>query len=170
MGKGILKMRIGFTGSQRGMSAFQKNELRKLLKLKGATEFVFGDCIGSDYEAACIALLEGILQFSIYPQNKDTRKRAWFLNPEKDITRENGQWTNINGLLDNKEVIYSIRWYPGEPPLSRNMRIVDACDYVIATPKEFEHTLRSGTWATIRYAWKHKKDKITIIPPLERDE
>ena len=161
-------MRIGFTGSQKGMSTFQKHELPRILKLKDATEFVFGDCIGSDIEAARIALFEGILQFSVYPQNKDTRKRAWFLNPEKDIIRENGKWTNINGLLDNKEVIYSIRWFPAEPPLSRNMRIVDSCDYVIACPKEFEHTLRSGTWATIRYAWKHKKDKITIIPPLER--
>lgn len=163
-------MRVGFTGTQRGMTNWQKVEFKKNLERLGCTEFVFGDCIGSDIEAARIALLAGVLQFTVYPQNKDTRKRAWFLNPERDITREHGKWINIYGILDDKDVIYSVRWMPAEPPLSRNMRIVDNCDYVLATPKEFEHTLRSGTWATIRYAWKHKKDKITIIPPLDRDD
>lgn len=162
-------MRIGFTGTQKGMTQWQMDEFVKNLKRLGCTEFVFGDCVGADVQAARLALLEGVLQFSIYPQNKDSRKRAWFLNPEKDITRETGEWTNINGRLDDKDVIYSIRWHRAEPPLSRNMRIIDNCDYVIAAPKEFEHTLRSGTWATIRYAWKHKKDKITIIPPVDRD-
>jgi hypothetical protein len=56
---------------------------------------------------------------------------------------------------------------PVEPYLERNKRIVDNVTLLIATPKEFHHTLRSGTWSTIRYAWKKKID-VVIIPPIER--
>jgi hypothetical protein len=140
------------------MTNWQREELRKLLK--ECSEFVFGDCIGSDIEAADIALNEDVKIFTVYPQNKDSRKRAWFYNPDKDIKRENGQWNLYPSGI-------RIRWMPAKPPLERNKLIVDNCEYMIATPKEFEHTIRSGTWATIRYAWKTKKNHITIIPPKE---
>ena len=46
---------------------------------------------------------------------------------------------------------------PPKPYLERNHDIVDSSDVLIATPKEMEQQLRSGTWATIRYAVKTKK-------------
>lgn len=53
--------------------------------------------------------------------------------------------------------------YLPEAPLIRNKKIVDNCDILIALPidKDVEE-LRSGTWATIRYARKLNK-KIIII-------
>lgn len=50
------------------------------------------------------------------------------------------------------------------PPLERNHRIVDACDVLIACPKDAQEQLRSGTWATVRYARKQGKRVIVITP------
>lgn len=153
-------MRIGFTGTQRGLTPFQSEELKK--RLEGCSEFVFGDCIGADYEAANDAIKVGIKIFTIYPQNTNSKKRAWFLNDERDIEREDGQFLSTRSGLQ-------VRWFPAKSPLERNKLIVDNCEKLIATPKEFEHTLRSGTWATIRYAWKIKRE-VLIIPPVIREE
>ena len=41
---------------------------------------------------------------------------------------------------------------------------MDNSDILIATPKEKEEQLRSGTWATIRYAKKTKKIVFLVYP------
>lgn len=160
-------MIISFTGTQSGMTNFQKEELGKTLKLLECTEIINGDCIGADAEAIDIALDNGIKIFTIYPQNKDSKKRAWKFNSGKDITIENGKY------WDFEELGLQIKWMPAKPPLERNLLMVDACSILIACPKEHQHSIRSGTWATIRYAWKkEKKDKnfkVIIIPPIVRD-
>ena len=51
-----------------------------------------------------------------------------------------------------------------KPPLDRNRDIVDACDVLIATPKDFVEELRSGTWATVRYARKQRKPLVIVWP------
>lgn len=53
--------------------------------------------------------------------------------------------------------------YMPEAPLARNRKIVEDCDVLIALPidKDVEE-LRSGTWATIRYARKLNKQVIII--------
>jgi hypothetical protein len=51
------------------------------------------------------------------------------------------------------------------PYLVRNRHIVDASSVLIATPKGDEE-LRSGTWSTVRYARKIRRDfTIKIIAP-----
>lgn len=55
------------------------------------------------------------------------------------------------------DVIYSV-----EPNLKRNMIIATLIDGLFATPAQNKEVLRSGTWATIRYARKNKK-QIWII-------
>jgi hypothetical protein len=49
------------------------------------------------------------------------------------------------------------------PYLTRNQHIVEAADLVIATPSGAE-VVRSGTWATVRYARKCEKQLIVIQP------
>lgn len=45
--------------------------------------------------------------------------------------------------------------YPaGRDPLARNQEIVAAVDILIAAPEKDLEELRSGTWATVRYARK----------------
>lgn len=53
---------------------------------------------------------------------------------------------------------------PIKPPLVRNHDIVDSTELLIACPKEQVEVLRSGTWATIRYARK-KEITVWLIDP-----
>jgi len=153
-------MLIGFTGSQSGMTQFQKDESRKILIEKECSELVFGDCIGSDLQVATIALTVGVRIFTIHPPD-NPNKRAWAWDQDKTTKNNRIITPYIN------KIGISVRWYPVCNYLKRNHHIVDQVALLIATPKEFQHTLRSGTWSTIRYAWKTKKN-IIIIPPVDR--
>mgnify|MGYP006263507589 CR=1 FL=1 len=156
-------MIIGFTGTQQGMTQFQKTELINIFNLKGCTELLHGDCVGSDAQANELALQYGTEIFTIYPP--DSYKKRAFCFDSKRLTQYLRTPTPYIEQGDNVKV----RWYPVEPYLTRNKKIVDACSLLIATPKEFKHTVRSGTWSTIRYAWKTKKD-LVIIPPVDRGD
>lgn len=155
-------MIIGFTGSQSGMTKFQKDFVLKILQDYKCTEFVHGDCIGSDEEANKIALFVGITQFTIHPPD-NLKKRAFCFDPN----RESRKVITLTPWLSAGAV--RVRWHRPAPYLERNKKIVNSVELMIATPKEFHHTLRSGTWSTIRHAW-HIKREIIIIPPIERPE
>lgn len=131
-------MRIGFTGTQKGMTDFQKKEVAMILIFHHPTriidslpETVFeahhGDCIGADAEFEELAQEYGFTTYA-HPASDTSGKRAYCRSD------------NI---------------FPAKPALKRNKDIVNAVDIVIATPKENHEVLRSGTWSTIRYAKKH---------------
>lgn len=159
-------MIVGFTGSQSGMTPFQKNEIKTLLEYKGCSEFAFGDCIGSDIEAANIAVDSGVEIFTVFPPD-NPNKRAFFADPKHDRLHVGFNTPYIDVELRGKRI--KVRWMPTKAYLERNKDIVNYCGFLVATPKEFKHTIRSGTWSTIRYAWKLKKD-IVIVPPVERTQ
>ncbi len=48
--------------------------------------------------------------------------------------------------------------------LIRNRNIVDETDVLLAFPATFHEVIRSGTWATIRYAKKMNKRVIIVYP------
>lgn len=50
----------------------------------------------------------------------------------------------------------------GDNPLARNRKIVAECDILIAAPRHDKEELRSGTWATVRYARQAKKPVIML--------
>jgi len=130
-------MRIGFTGTQRGMSDRQKGYLYvelQALFVEGA-EFHHGDCIGADAEAAAIAQKVGYRIVAHPPTNES--KRAFFPSDE---------------------------FHAALPYLERNHKIVDAVERMYATPAEHNEQIRSGTWATIRYARKSGKDLTVLYP------
>jgi hypothetical protein len=128
-------LKVGFTGTQIGMTTYQACYVEHLLKQLNATRGIHGDCIGADamFDKICKNLS---IEVEIYPPS-NPKKRAFcdadVFNPEDDY-------------------------------LTRNRKIVDASDVIIATPKSSEEELRSGTWATIRYARKKGK-KVYIINP-----
>lgn len=54
--------------------------------------------------------------------------------------------------------------YPEKDYLDRNRDIVNCTDILITCPSGYTEKLRSGTWATIRYARKIGKTVVIIFP------
>lgn len=128
-------MKYGFTGTQEGMTERQQKTLILLLKDMKNHVFHHGDCVGADEQAHFIAERCGLYIWIHPPINNN--KRAFC---ESDT------------ILPAKEYI------------DRNHDIVDACDILIAAPKTLSEGLRSGTWATIRYARKNSIPCIILEP------
>ena len=124
---------VGFTGTQKGMTRAQAAVLSDLLSGRAAW-LHHGDCIGADAQAHDIAKARGYLLACHPPANPS--KRAYCKGFD--------------------------RFYPEKDYIPRNHDIVDATDELIATPAQFQEELRSGTWATVRYARKQRK-RVTII-------
>lgn len=129
---------IGFTGTQRGMTQAQKTRLQRAADyyaVHGYTTFHHGDCIGADAEAHEVFTAAGFVVVLHPPIS--THKRAF---------------CEANFV---------------EPPfeyMTRNHHIVDCANVMLATPGEPDEQLRSGTWATIRYARKCGKELWVITP------
>lgn len=130
-------IRIGFTGTQHGMTVEQKTALEAIFIRLRVKEFHHGDCIGADEEAHEIARghTDTIV---IHPPDKDD-KRA-FCTVAKVNRRE------------------------PKPYLKRNEDIVRESDLLIAAPYESTEKWRSGTWATVRYA-RRARVSLMIIQP-----
>lgn len=130
-------MNVGFTGTQQGMTRTQIRSVGELLTewFEPGSQFHHGDCVGADVQAAEIAKNIGYEVHCHPPIN--TSKRGYF-------------FSDVN--------------YKPKDYLDRNHDIVDAVEQMLATPKENEEVLRSGTWATIRYASKTGK-RIYVVSP-----
>lgn len=124
---------VGFTGTQVGMSPYQKEKIvERLLEIKAEHDVcraMHGYCIGADDE------------FGVMTMNQDF---VVVIRPGCDSSGEMPKMGS--SAFDEK--------YPPELYLVRNRKIVDDCDVLLACPKKMEEELRSGTWATIRYARK----------------
>lgn len=127
--------KIGFTGTQAGMTREQLERVAELVVTIEGSEFHHGDCIGSDAEAAGLAKSAGYKIMGHPPENN--AKRAFF-NSDEEATPL--------------------------PYLVRNHVIVDETEILIAVPKSEIEKRRSGTWATVRYA-RDKSRKIIIVKP-----
>lgn len=153
-------MIIGFSGSQSGMTPFQQEEFMKLLEQFKPTEFHHGDCIGSDLSAH--------KYFVAYHITNDKVQRKLVIHPPENNYKRAFAVRNMKEVVKDtlRNCLYKLVIEEREPfaYLTRNRHIVEACQLLIATPKEFDHTYRSGTWTTIRHAWKLKRQYI-IIPP-----
>lgn len=123
-------MKIGFTGTRKGMTDIQKHgvEYQLWLLTYHITEFSevhHGDCVGADVDFHYMAIGKHI-PITIHPSN--LRTRAYCQG--------------------------AVLVHEPKPPLVRDHDIVDSVDVMIATPAQDREILRSGTWATIRYAKK----------------
>ena len=157
---------IGFTGTQKGITENQQKAFDWLMpySVPRWKEFHHGDCIGADKEA------------------NDLVESRW----EKFHTKRRGPhyevqlWSDY--IEDESRTPYKIVIHPPRnrtkrafcqpkgglilPPkdyIPRNHDIVDVSNVLIAIPEGIE-VMRSGTWATVRYARK-KKIKCLVIYP-----
>lgn len=131
-------MNVGFTGTQEGMTLEQKLRVHKFLVLNWNTVDVpwglHGDCIGADHDFHRLVRKYG---------------GSIWLHPPLNLNKR--AFCDYDRMEDLDEY------------LVRNHAIVNHSDYMLATPKEPKEVLRSGTWATIRYARKIRP--LTIIAP-----
>lgn len=134
----------GFTGTQVGCKAPQVESLARVVRAVAsyaddALTFHHGDCIGGD------ATLHGVVRelghrIELHPP-LNWSKRAWCTLRGGEVAHEPDEY------------------------IPRNHAIVDATSLLVATPREETgEELRSGTWATVRYARKLKR-LIVIVRP-----
>ena len=126
----------GFTGTRKGMTDIQKELVTGLLTSVDIA--LHGGCVGADigFDDICYRYKPRSIITVVRPSN---------------IKRTQGRWH------------YTPCVKPEKPPLVRDKDIVDFSDFLIACP-DGKEKLRSGTWATVRYARKQGK-KIFIVYP-----
>jgi hypothetical protein len=128
---------LGFTGTRQGMSLPQLNEVAFSITCYGPDWGVHGGARGAD------------LQFHEKMLRQSIRCEVW---PAVGSDLPGWMIDSALGIL------------PAKPPLERNHDIVAACTLLIACPAQDHEILRSGTWATIRYARKAGKPVKVIAP------
>jgi hypothetical protein len=135
-------MKLGVTGTQNGMTAKQMRAFATFIVQRKPSEFHFGDCIGADEQMFTLILR--------IQQMKPWECRIVMHPPDIDTKR-----ANCNPVDET--------WAP-RPYLVRNQDIVNCSDELIATPKELNEQLRSGTWSTVRRA-RIKEIPVHILEP-----
>lgn len=141
-------MRIGFTGTQEGMTNDQLIQVHMLLgdlQAAGATHAIHGMCIGAD---------------------------AQFHEQAKGFKYVTVGYPGVTafGEMKHRSACKPDEVVPAKPFLIRNRDIVRESDVMIATPKEAREqalgllSIRSGTWATIRYARSAHKPLLIVWP------
>ena len=133
-------IKIGLTGSRVGLTTTQERALETYILGLEFDEAIIhhGDCIGADVEAASI----------IRNLNKFKKVTTVLHPPDVSIYRA---WDDAD---------YS---EPPKPYLDRNKDIVLSCDILLAFP-DGPPILRSGTWSTVRYAYKVEKVVMIFNP------
>ena len=125
---------VGFTGTRRGMTANQLVAVAELLDKLAPTTVHHGDAVGADAEFDYMAKCRKIRRIA-HPSNKKSQRSGC-----------------------DCEVVHDEK-----APLARNRDIVDHCQHLIAAPGSMTVRMRSGTWATVRYATG--KTEVTVVYP-----
>lgn len=129
---------LGFTGARWGLTPQQNEKLiNKLNEFKNTysqIKVLHGDCVGADSQFHKICK-QNKFSITIYPPKIKTMRGY------------------NDGYIIKEEQEF----------ITRNHNIVDDCDILLACPKDKNEVLRSGTWATIRYAKKKNKEIILIV-------
>lgn len=134
-------MKLGFTGTREGMTDAQKSAFGQWVYGHEIDQFHHGCCVGADTEAAHI----------IY---EECRRRVYIV----------GHPPTNTSMVGEHSLALSDQLNQPLPYLDRNKRIVDACDVLIACPKEMTEEWRSGTWSTVRYGLKQGKKVLIVLP------
>lgn len=141
---------LTFTGTQQGLSPPQRAQLSSILQEYQPDVVRHGCCIGADADFDSLVFhLFPQAQIHIYPSN--LRHKTAHIAPHRRRV-----------------------WHSPAPPLQRNEAMVDATfnlalgpsneGLLLACPKESIMQLRSGTWATVRYALSYELLTYVIFP------
>ena len=138
-------MILGFTGTLKGISRKQEIALTIRMARLAPSALIHGGAVGADTTAHRIALIppRSVKRIDVYPCSV-SRFVYW------------------GDMECPRDILYTV--YTVKKPLVRNRIIAKACNHLIACPRTVNETLRSGTWATVRYAIAAGKP-VTIINP-----
>jgi hypothetical protein len=132
----MIKLIVGFTGTRFGATEAQLVRVSAFLANRMPSAVHHGGCIGFDKQAHEIAIGLGI-DVVLHPHLTD---------------------------VDQATCLGTVQIMPRYGHLRRNRNIVDAVHAMVACPRGFEEELRSGTWATIRYARKIGRQLYVVYP------
>lgn len=142
-------MRIGFTGTQRGMTVPQMMTLSGMISWvinkysdypdDGEDSAHHGDCIGAD------AQFHEIIRWK-----KETKGFKIHIHSPTNTSKQAFCQGDV--------------WHNPKPYMERNDDIVRKAEFMFGAPGEMTEELRSGTWATIRRARKARKNLWIVYP------
>lgn len=132
-------MIIGFSGTRRGLTRPQRDALHSLLMEFEPDVVHHGCCVGADSDFSVLAGTRAGVKIHAHP-------------------------ADLGALTDKDALDWADVTYKPLPPLERNQVIVDESELLIACPAEATEQLRSGTWATVRFARKCGKRVVIIYP------
>jgi hypothetical protein len=129
-----IQLSVGVTATQAGLTKVQLEAFDYFLSVFPVKVIRHGDCVGGDDQLA----------------NRARKRKIYLISHPSNLVAKRA-YAESDEYLDMK------------PPLDRNRDIVDHSFMLWGFPKGPEE-LRSGTWATIRYAWKERKPTMVIYP------
>ncbi len=131
---------VGFTGSRAGVNQIQTILISRIfVQLYGlGAELHQGVCIGADAYAA---------------------RKAKYIG-----YKVVGHPATTTRFLSTSTLMICDEVRPAKEPIDRNHDIVDESVVLVGAPGTMEEVLRSGTWATIRYARKKGKRIYLVLP------
>lgn len=132
---------MAFTATRKGITVGQIASAREIAEAEMPTTFLHGCAEGGDRQLHGVATPG---RRELCPSRKDQFKWA----------------------MDNKADGDSIRDIPvgKTPEIRRNREMVDRCCVLVACPETETEVVRSGTWATVRYA-RSKGKRLAVISP-----
>lgn len=140
--------KVGVTAARTGLTSSQKDALRMYFDIlmgqnnssrsydRHEIQFHHGKCKGGDRDSLLIAK-----EFGLWTVAHPSTLKNWTFHDIPSDEERNPK-----------------------PPLERNHVIVDECSEILAFPCTSIEAIRSGTWATIRYAKKQNKFLIVTYP------
>lgn len=141
MVKNLENLLVGFTGTRKGMTAYQKDTLSTFLS-EHPLELHLGDAIGADSEA-----------FDLMVQANNTF--GW-----KRPTVLIGYPSDRPEYRANRD--YDMEHHP-MPPMDRNRLIVERTQLLIGCPRSTRN-FETGTWRTVGFALERRTDVYVIRP------
>lgn len=141
-------MRLAFTGTRKGMTPRQHAIVKQILE-EFENQIVIathGCCVGADAEFHDLCLHFSVAFIDVWPSN---------------IAKMTAKLTPTPLSSSSRVIIHE-----PQPPLDRNWDIIREADLVVACPESAVESLRSGTWAAVRYADQLNKT-IKVIKPFD---
>jgi hypothetical protein len=132
---------LGFSGTRSGLTTLQRTRLLEVLYKSLATHAHHGGAQGADEDFHAMV--------------------RWAL-PHTYVVVHPCQGVNHTYYLDDPKVTV----LPGRPPLKRNREMVAAVERMIICPAQDREILRSGTWATYRYAKAARRTRYILFPTI----